>query len=207
MNWNKNRRKNIDKIVNDFERHDDERFKEALIRDIKIREAKNINERVDVIWLKWDVFIYKQRASLFEMCRFEIQENQKFNRSFVNFRFFDFDNLDSSNLNSLREFNDSFAQDALSVCECKVFVKCKHDNQFAFEFRDKWNKLRDDVNENDYLTILFFHLRHYYLSIRMRWWDHRKNHKMLHDDVNKSDDEKSNENDDESDNENDKKKA
>jgi hypothetical protein len=59
------------------------------IRDVEIREAENINERIDTICLKWNVFVvYKQRVFWFEMCRFENQRNQKFNRFFVNFRFF-----------------------------------------------------------------------------------------------------------------------
>ncbi len=141
------------------------------------------------------------------MCRLRDQRNQKFDRFFVNFRFLDSDDLNSNNLSSLREFNNSFARDALNVHKCKIFIKWKHNAQFAFEFRDKWDELRDDVDESDYLTILFSHLRHYCLSIRMRWRDHRRDHKMLHDDVIWNDDEESNEDDDESDNEDDKERT
>jgi hypothetical protein len=68
-------------------------IRDAEIRDVEIRETENINERVDAICLKWNVFIiYKQLVFLFEMCRFENQKNQKFNSSFVNF-FFHFNEL------------------------------------------------------------------------------------------------------------------
>jgi hypothetical protein len=56
------------------------------------------------------------------MSRFENQKNQKFDRFLMNFRFFDFDCLDSNSLSSLRKFDDSFAQDTLKVCECEIFV-------------------------------------------------------------------------------------
>jgi hypothetical protein len=69
------------------------------------------------------------------MSRFENQKNQKFDRSFVNFRFFDFDCLDSNNLNTFRRFDDFFVRDALKIRECEIFV-WEHDDQFAFEFRD-----------------------------------------------------------------------
>ncbi len=172
-----------------------------MIQDVEIREAEDINEQLDAICLKWDVFIYKQRAFLFEMCRLEIQRNQKFDRFLVNFRSFDSDDFHSRNLNSLRELDDSFVRNALNVREYEIFIKWKHDDQFTFEFRNKQNGLRDDVDENDYLTILFSYLRHYCLLIRMRWRDHRRDHQMLHDDVNENDDERSNEDDDENDNE------
>jgi hypothetical protein len=42
-------KKNIDKIVSEFERHDDKRFREALIRDAEIRDVESINEEIDVI--------------------------------------------------------------------------------------------------------------------------------------------------------------
>jgi hypothetical protein len=35
--------------VNDVERDDDERFREALIRDAEIREVESANERVETI--------------------------------------------------------------------------------------------------------------------------------------------------------------
>ncbi len=127
--------------MSEIEHVDDERFKEALIRDAEIHDADDINKRIEIemIWLKWDVFIYKQRVFLFEMCRFEIQRNQKFDRFFVNFRSLDFDCLDSNNLSSLREFDDSYIRDALSVRECEIITKREHDDQFEFEFRDKQN--------------------------------------------------------------------
>jgi hypothetical protein len=43
------KKKNIDKIVNDFELLDDLRFKRILIRDAEIFEAENVNERIDII--------------------------------------------------------------------------------------------------------------------------------------------------------------
>jgi hypothetical protein len=68
------------------------------------------------------MFVYKQRVFMFETCRFEIQKNQKFDRVFVNFRFFDFDDLNSNNLSSLREFDDFFARSALRVRECEIIA-------------------------------------------------------------------------------------
>jgi hypothetical protein len=35
--------------VNDVEHDDDERFSEALIRDAEIREAENVNRRIEAI--------------------------------------------------------------------------------------------------------------------------------------------------------------
>jgi predicted nucleic acid-binding Zn ribbon protein len=49
------------------------------------------------------------------MFRLEIQKNQKFDRFFVNFCFFDSDCLDSNNLSTLRRFNDFF---------CSKCVEC-----------------------------------------------------------------------------------
>ncbi len=63
------------------------------------------------------VVVYKQRVLLFELCRFEIQKNQKFDQSFVYFRFFDFDEFDSSSLSAIREFDDSLIRSTLSVSE------------------------------------------------------------------------------------------
>ncbi len=65
------------------------------------------------------VVVYKQRASLFNMCRLEIQ---KFNRFFVNFRFFDFDELNSSSLSTFCELDDSLARDTLSVDD-EIFAR------------------------------------------------------------------------------------
>jgi hypothetical protein len=113
-----------------------------LIRDVEIREAENANRRIEAIWLRKDVFVYKQHAFRFEMSRLENQKNQRFDRFLVNFRSFDFNCLDSNNLNSLREFDDSFVRSTLRVCECEIFA-WKHCDQFALEFR--WNELRDDV--------------------------------------------------------------
>jgi hypothetical protein len=70
-NWNECWNKNRDKIVNDIEHDDDERFSEALIRDAEISEVENVNRWIETIWLKKDVFVYKQRAFQFEMSRFE----------------------------------------------------------------------------------------------------------------------------------------
>ncbi len=165
--------------MSDVEFDDDERFREALIRDAEIRETENVNERIEAIWLKKNVFVYKQRASRFEMFRFENQKNQKFDRSFVNFRSFDFDCLDSNNLSTLRRFDDFFARNALSVNDCEIFAEKEHCNQLAFEFRCWWSELWDDIDKNDYLTILFFYLLHHCLSIRMCW----DSHEMLHEDV------------------------
>ncbi len=142
--WDENKKKNINKIVNDFRFRDDMQFKRVLIRDAEIRDIEDINERVEMIWLKRNVFVYKQRDFLFDMCRFEIQRNQKFDRFIVNFCSFDFNCLDSNNLNSLREFDDSFVRSALRIRECEIFA-WKHDDQLAFEFRDWWDELRDDV--------------------------------------------------------------
>jgi hypothetical protein len=62
-NRDKNRNKDRDKnkIVNKIEHVDDERFRKVLIRDAEIRNANDINERIEIemIWLKKDVFIYK----------------------------------------------------------------------------------------------------------------------------------------------------
>jgi hypothetical protein len=137
--WDEDRKKNIDRIVNDFELLDDLRFRKALIRNAEIFRAENINERIDIIWLKWNVFIYKQRVSLFETCRFEIQRNQKFDRAFVNFRFFEFDDLNSNNLSTLRDLIDLFSRDTLNVRECEIFAEREHDDQFALEFCDEWD--------------------------------------------------------------------
>jgi hypothetical protein len=115
-----------------------------LIRDAEIREVESANERVETIWLKRNVFVYKQRAFRFEMSRLENQRNQKFDRFSVNFCSFDFDCLDSNNLSKLRRFDNSFAQDALRICECEIFA-WEHDDQLALEFRDWWNELWDDV--------------------------------------------------------------
>jgi hypothetical protein len=46
---NKCKDKNKDKFVSDVECIDDERFSEALIRNAEIREADDVNERVDAI--------------------------------------------------------------------------------------------------------------------------------------------------------------
>jgi hypothetical protein len=143
-NRDRDKNKDRDKIVNKIEHVDDERFREALIRDAEIRDADDINERVEIemIWLREDVFVYKQRASRFEMSRLENQKNQKFDRSFVNFRSFDSDCFDSNNLSTFRRFDDSFARDALRVRECEIFA-WEHDDQLALEFQ--WDELRDDV--------------------------------------------------------------
>jgi hypothetical protein len=143
-NWDWNRKKSINKIVNDFELRDDLRFKKALIRNAEIFRIESINERIDAIWLRWDVFVYKQRVFLFEKCRLEIQRNQKFDRFFVNFHSFDFDCFDSNNLNSFREFDDFVTWDAFKVRRCEIFT-WEHNDQFALEFRDWSNELRDDV--------------------------------------------------------------
>jgi hypothetical protein len=137
--WDENREKNIDRIVDDFELLDDLRFKRILIRNAEIFQTASINERIDITWLRWNVFVYKQRVFLFETCRLEIQRNQKFDRVFVNFRFFDFDDLNSNNLNTLRDFDDSFARDTLNVRECEIFAEREHDDQFALEFCDEWD--------------------------------------------------------------------
>jgi hypothetical protein len=144
-NWDENKERNINKIVSDFRFRDDVRFKRILIRDAEIRDVDDINERIkiEMIWLKKNVFIYKQRAFRFEMFRLENQKNQKFDRFFVNFRFFDSDCLDSSNLNTFRRFNDSFARSALRIRECEIFA-WEHSDQLALEFRDWWDELRDD---------------------------------------------------------------
>jgi hypothetical protein len=93
-----------------FTHVDDERFREALIRNDEICDVDDINERIEIemIWLKKDVFIYKQRVFRFEMFRFENQKNQWFDRFFVNFRSFDSDCLDSNNLSTLRRFERFF---------------------------------------------------------------------------------------------------
>jgi hypothetical protein len=141
------------------------------------------------------------------MCRLENQRNQRFSRFFMNFRSFDFNCLDSNNLSTLWEFDDLFAWSALNIRECEVFAWWEHDDQFALEFRDWWSELRDDVEENNYLTTLFFHLHHYCLSIWLRWRDYKNNHEMLCKDVDDNDNEKNSEcendseNDDEDDNE------
>jgi hypothetical protein len=142
--WDEDKKKNINKVVSDFRLRDDVRFRRALIRDAEIRDVDDINERIEIemIWLKEDVFVYKQRASRLEMFRFENQKNQKFDRFLVNFRFFDFDCLDSNNLNTLRRFDDSFARSALRVRECEIFT-WEDDDQLALEFQR--NELRDDV--------------------------------------------------------------
>jgi hypothetical protein len=116
----------------EIRRDDDKRFRWALIRNAEIRcaetrEAESINERIEAIWLRRDVFVYKQRALLFEMCRFENQKNQRFDRSLVNFRSFDSDCLDSNSLRTFREFDDSFARRALNVSDCEIVV-WEHDD-------------------------------------------------------------------------------
>ncbi len=83
------------------------------------------------------MFVYKQRVFLFETCRFKIQKNQKFDRAFVNFCFFDSDDLNSNSLSTLRDFDDSFARNTLNVRECEIFAEREHDDQFAFEFCDE----------------------------------------------------------------------
>jgi hypothetical protein len=45
---NKNKDRNKDKIVDKIEHVDDERFKEVLIRDAEIRDADDINERIEI---------------------------------------------------------------------------------------------------------------------------------------------------------------
>ncbi len=127
-NKDEDRERSIDKIVNDFELLDDLRFKRALIRNAEIFKAESINERIDIIWLRWNVFVYKQRVFLFETCRLEIQRNQKFDRAFVNFRSFDSDDLNSNNLSTFREFDDSFVRDTLNVRECEFFAEQEHDD-------------------------------------------------------------------------------
>jgi hypothetical protein len=136
--------RNKDKIVNKIEHVDDERFKETLIRDTWIRDVDDINERIEIemIWLRENMFVYKQRAFRFEMFRFENQRNQKFDRFLVNFRSFDSDCLDSNSLSTFRRFDDSFARDALRFRECEIFA-WEHDDQLALEFQ--WDELRDDV--------------------------------------------------------------
>jgi hypothetical protein len=143
-NKNKNKNKDKNKIVNKIEHVDDERFWKVLIRNAEIRDFDDINERIEIemIWLKKDVFIYKQRAFRFEMFRLENQKNQKFDRFFVNFRSFDLDCLDSNNLSTFRRFDDFFARDALKIRECEIFA-WEHDDQFTLEFQ--WSELRDDV--------------------------------------------------------------
>jgi hypothetical protein len=44
-----NKKKSIDRIVNDFELLDDLRFKRTLIRNAEIFKAESINERIDII--------------------------------------------------------------------------------------------------------------------------------------------------------------
>ncbi len=194
-NRNENKNKNKNELVNEIKFSDDERFKKALIRNTEFCRAENVNKRVNANWLKWVVFVivYKQRAFLFEMCRFEIQKNQKFSRSFVNFRSFDFDEFDLSSLSIFRWFEDSLARNTLNVDEREIFVNWEHDDQLTLEFRDE-NELRNDIDENDYLTILFLYLRHHCLSVRVCW----EAHKMLHEnDRDEDDDESDDENDDE----------
>jgi hypothetical protein len=124
--WNKCR--DEDWIEREIKQIDDDRFREkTLIRNVEVREIKSINKRIDLIWLKRNVFIYKQRVFLFETCRFEIQRNQKFDRVFMNFCFFDSDDLNSNNLSSFREFDDSFARSALRVRECEI-IAWKYDD-------------------------------------------------------------------------------
>ncbi len=197
--WDESEEKSIHKIVNDFELRDDVRFKRILIRNVEIFKIENIDKRIDAIWLKWNVFVYKQRVILFDMCRLEIQRNQKFNRFFVNFRSFDSSCLDSNNLSSLRKFNDSFVRNALKIRECEIFA-WEHDDHLALEFRDWWNKLRDCVKENNYLSTLFSHLRHYCLSIQLRWRNHEKDHRILCENESNSEDESNSENDDDDEN-------
>ncbi len=122
-NWNKN--KNENEFVNEIEFNDDERFRKVLIQNAELCQIENVNERIDAIWLRWVVFvvIYKQRVFLFELCRFEIQKNQKFSRFLVNFRFFDFDELNSSSLSTFRKFDDLFIWDALSVDDDEIFAR------------------------------------------------------------------------------------
>jgi hypothetical protein len=52
-NRNKNKNKNEDKDKNRIERMirhvDNDRFRKALIRNIKIREAENVNKRIETI--------------------------------------------------------------------------------------------------------------------------------------------------------------
>jgi hypothetical protein len=143
--WNEDKKENINKIVSAFKLRDDVRFKRTLIRNVEIRDADDINERIEIemIWLKKNVFVYKQRAFRFEMFRLENQKNQKFDWFLVNFRFFDSDCLDSNNLSTLCRFDDSFVQSALKVREYEIFA-WEHDDQLAFEFRDWWDELRDD---------------------------------------------------------------
>ncbi len=130
-----------------------------------------------------ETFVFKSYAEsvfLFEMCRFEIQRNQKFNRFFVNFRFFNLDDFNSNNLSTFCELDDSFTRDALNVNNYEVFAEDWHNDQLTLEFRDRESELQDNIDENDYLTTLFFHLRHHCLSFRMCW----KRHMMLFEDVN-----------------------
>ncbi len=194
---------------NELKRDDDERFRWILIRNVEIRDAeipevKNINKRINAICLKWNVFVvYKQRVSLFEMCRLEIQKNQKFNRFFVNFRFFDSDKFNSNNLSTFRELDDSLTRDALSVDRREIFVCWEHNDQLFLEFRGWWDELRNDIDENDYLTTLFFYLRHHCLSIRICW----KSHKMLHESVDDCDHKNDHESDCENDSESDRERA
>jgi hypothetical protein len=141
---NKNKNKNKNRVERKIRRVNDDELREILIRNAEIREVESINEQIEIIWLKEDVFVYKQRVSLFDICRFKIQRNQKFDWFLVNFRSFDFDCLDSNNLSSLREFNNSLTRDGLKIRECEVFV-WEHNDQFALEFRDWWNELRENV--------------------------------------------------------------
>ncbi len=193
--WDEIEERNIHRFVHDFELRSDVRFRRALIRNAEIFRIKSIDERIDAIWLRWNVFIYKQRVILFDVCRFEIQRNQKFNRFFEKFRFFDSSCLNSSNLNSLREFDDSFVRNALRVRECEIFA-WEYDDHLALKFRDWWNELRDCVKESSYLSTLFFHLQHYRLSIQLHWRDHKRRHEVLCESENNDEDEKNNENDD-----------
>ncbi len=133
------------------------------------------------------MFIYKQRVFLFEMCRFEDQRNQRFDRILVNFRSFNLDDLDSNNLSTLREFDDSFVRDSLNVNDCKIIVWKEYDDELTFEFCDWKSELRDHIDENDYLTILFFHLHHHCLSIRMFWESHMMLCESVNDNNNRKD--------------------
>ncbi len=69
------------------------------------------------------VVVYKQRVLLFELCRFEIQRNQRFDRFLVYFRSFDLDELDSNSLSAIREFDDSLTRDTLNVSEREFFAR------------------------------------------------------------------------------------
>ncbi len=127
-NWDED--KNEDWLVSENELTDDERFRETLIRNAELCRIKNASERIDAIWLRKDVFvvIYKQRASLFKLCRFEIQKNQKFSRFFMNFRFFDSDELNSNSLSTFRRFDDSLIRDALNVDDDEIFARWEHND-------------------------------------------------------------------------------